>query len=79
MSFLCVYLHVYMALMLFHLNLFVCVFCSFLFVCLAACLFSKEREKEAMELDGWVGWEGLEEDEREEALIRIYNMKKAYF
>lgn len=32
-----------------------------------------------MVLNGWVGLEGPKEDERAEALIRIYNMKKGYF
>lgn len=32
-----------------------------------------------MELDGWVEWEGLEEDKRSETLIRLYYMKKPIF
>ena len=60
------------------ISLFVC-FALFWFVCLFACLFSKKREKEAMVLNGWVGLEGLKENERAEALIRIYNMQKGYF
>lgn len=63
MSFMCVCPCVYMALMLFPLNLFVC-FALFWFICLVAWLFSKEREKEAMVLDGWLGLEGVEGDER---------------
>ena len=43
----------------------------FLFVFLFICIFSKERQKEGTDLDGWVSGMVLRGDERGKTMIRI--------
>ena len=47
------------------------------YVCLLACLFSIDREKEG-KLNVWGGGEDLGGNERVETIIRIYQMKKIF-
>lgn len=57
------FVHFFLLLVLLCL-IFICLFVWFL-----ACLFSKERRKERMELHGWGGRRDLEEDKKRKTMI----------